>query len=144
MKILEENGCSHKKIFCKKTLVQGIKFGLVGVLNSGVDYSVSWILVRLLGVNPVLAKVISYSAGVINSYFFNSRWTFKKQSKDTREQKVRFILVNVVACAIAALTVKICLEQFAIVYEIANLISIIVTVGINFIGSKFFVFTGKE
>lgn len=144
MKVIEENESFFKRIFCKKTLVQGIKFGLVGVLNSSVDYSVSWILVRLLGVNPVFAKVISYSAGVINSYFFNSRWTFKKQSKDSPKQKVRFILVNIVACAFAALTVKVCLEQFAIVYEIANLISIIVTVGINFIGSKFFVFTEKE
>jgi len=78
------------------TFFQATKFGMVGVLNTAVDFAVFMLLTRAAGLAPEISKVISYSAGVVNSYIFNSRWTFKKESKDSLTQKARFLTVSLI------------------------------------------------
>ena len=63
------------------TARQFLKFGLVGVLNTGVQYVVFVGLFRLLGVPMLLASGIGYCAGIVNSYFLNRIWTFQVRSR---------------------------------------------------------------
>ena len=60
----------------KKTVWQFIKFSAVGVTNTLVDFIVFWLLTHA-GMNYMLSQVFSYSAGILNSYIWNSKWTFK-------------------------------------------------------------------
>jgi putative flippase GtrA len=55
---------------------QFIKFNIVGVLNTGVDFAV---FTLLLGVNVPYqaAQCVSYAAGTLNSFLLNKFWTFK-------------------------------------------------------------------
>jgi putative flippase GtrA len=63
-------------------LVQFIKFGIVGVLNTGVDWVVFYLLANsLLNDEKTIAKVISFMVAMLNSYLFNTIWTFKKEYK---------------------------------------------------------------
>lgn len=57
-----------------------IKFALVGVVNTLIDFAV-YALLTTIGVNYILAQWISYSAGILNSYVMNRKWTFKKKKK---------------------------------------------------------------
>ena len=53
-----------------------IKFGLVGVLNT----IINWILFRLLnsiGVYYIISNIIAYSISTVNSYLWNSKWVFE-------------------------------------------------------------------
>ena len=56
-----------------KWLKQAAKFGSVGVLNTLLDVALYFVLTRWLGLGdkPTFAKGISYSVGVLNSYFLN-------------------------------------------------------------------------
>jgi len=126
------------------TFFQATKFGMVGVLNTAVDFAVFMLLTRAAGLAPEISKVISYSAGVVNSYIFNSRWTFKKESKDSLTQKARFLTVSLIGCAVGTGVVKLCVDVLGWVDWLSNAASICVTVGINFIGSKLFVFREKR
>ena len=61
-------------------LIQFIKFGVVGVANTGVDWVVFYALVgTLLADGRTTAKAIAFLIAMINSYFFNTIWTFKKE-----------------------------------------------------------------
>lgn len=63
-----------------ENLVQFIKFGVVGVVNTGVDWVVYYILTAsVLDGEKSVAKAISFLAAVANSYIFNTIWTFKKE-----------------------------------------------------------------
>ena len=84
------------------------------------------------------------SAGVVNSYVFNSRWTFKKESKESLNQKLRFLAVSLAGCAVGTGIVKLCVDVFGWVDWLSNAASILVTVGFNFLGSKLFVFREKR
>ena len=53
-----------------------VKFALVGVVNTAVDVGLFWVLQAVLGVPYLIANVISYSAGTLNSFVLNKVWTF--------------------------------------------------------------------
>jgi putative flippase GtrA len=52
------------------------RFGLVGVLNTGLDFAVFALLFYGLGWPLLAANSLGYAAGLANSYLLNSRWTF--------------------------------------------------------------------
>ncbi len=59
---------------------QAAKFVLVGILNTVLDIGLYLVLTRWIGVFArwrVVAKGISYGAGVLNSFCWNRSWTFK-------------------------------------------------------------------
>lgn len=56
-----------------------LKFSLVGVANTLVDFTVYTVL-YLLGVPYRIAQVFSYAAGTLNSYILNKKWTFARAS----------------------------------------------------------------
>lgn len=64
-----------------------IKFALVGVVNTLIDFAV-YALLTTIGVNYILAQWISYSAGILNSYVMNRKWTFEKKEKRDRKSVV--------------------------------------------------------
>ena len=70
-------------------LVQFIKFGGVGVANTGVDWVVFYVLVgTLFADGRTAAKAIAFLVAMLNSYFFNTIWTFKKEYQSaTRQDK---------------------------------------------------------
>ncbi len=65
------------EIFNKRTLIQLIKYGIVGVSNTIVTALVIFVLLKLAGMNDSPANLLGYVAGVINSFIWNSRWTFR-------------------------------------------------------------------
>lgn len=56
-----------------------MRFCIVGIMNTGVDVIVYFVLTRLVGLGdfPISAKVASYFAATLNSLYVNHSWTFK-------------------------------------------------------------------
>ena len=69
----------------KDGIVQLVKYNIVGVINTLVDFLV-YQLLTYLGMKYAIAQCISYSCGILNSYFFNSRWTFKRDSGRSKKE----------------------------------------------------------
>ena len=124
----------------KQSFRQLIKFGAVGVMNTAVDF-VAYQLLTLIGVNFAVAQCVSYSCGILNSYLFNSFWTFKEEAKHKGKEIVSFIAVNLVSLSISVALLKVCYDVLGLE---SNLISKAlvtpVVMAINFIGTKLLVF----
>ena len=122
----------------KARLVTLIKFGIVGVINTLVDYAVSNTLVYGLDVYEWLATAAGYCCGVACSYILNRRFTFK-----TKGNILRFIIVNMLS-----LTASILLGNFwasiNMQYWLGKALTIAVTMIINFTGYRFLVFSGER
>ncbi|MGN0589073.1 MAG: GtrA family protein [Ruminiclostridium sp.] len=69
----------------KSSVIQFIKFGLVGVSNTLVNYLVYVIFVSL-GVHYVIANALGFIISVLNAYFWGSRFVFKED--ETKEKRV--------------------------------------------------------
>jgi putative flippase GtrA len=61
-------------------VAKAISFGLVGVVNTGVDFCVFWIAATEFGLPLVVANVMSWTVAVSGSYVMNSMFTFAAES----------------------------------------------------------------
>ena len=81
------------------TVRQFVKYGLVGASNTIVQFVVYSVGVTI-GINYLVALVIGYVAGALNSYILNRHWTFRAGHVAHSTAGSRFALVT--ACAIGA------------------------------------------
>lgn len=72
-------------------LYQFIRFLLVGVINTLVTLGVILVCKSVLGINPYLANLLGYIAGVVNSFIWNKTWVFHSNGRITAEAS-RFLL----------------------------------------------------
>lgn len=86
-------------------LKQLVKFAVVGLINTGVDYIVLFALTKATGIYEgnglIPLNAISFSAAVVNSYFLNKKWSFNDQSNSEGARKFSlFLVVSVIGAAI--------------------------------------------
>ncbi|MCC8037840.1 MAG: GtrA family protein [Bacteroidales bacterium] len=73
-----------------RTVIQFVKYALVGVLNTLVTLLVIFVCKSLLHVPLMGANAIGYGAGVINSFIWNKTWVFRSD-KDFRREALKFL-----------------------------------------------------
>ena len=131
--VLTMSGEKRKKEL-KDGIVQLVKYNIVGVINTLVDFLV-YQLLTYLGMKYAIAQCISYSCGILN------RWTFKRDSGRRKKEFIYFVAVNLVSMGLSVLLLKVCYD---ILHIDSNLISKAIVTPIvmlvNFFGSKLFVF----
>jgi|SRR5882724_1997697 len=82
-----------------KIVKQGAKFGLVGLSNAVIDFTLYTGLAMLLAVpldKVFLVKYFSGSVAMINSFYWNRTWTFKSKAKIGRSG-LRFLIATLVS-----------------------------------------------
>ena len=79
------------------------KFGIVGVLNTLMDWGVLNALMFLSGVYAGLAysgfKAISFGIAIVNSYLWNKYWTFESGTNRDNEF-AKFLIISVIGAFI--------------------------------------------
>ncbi|MDB5254950.1 MAG: putative rane protein [Candidatus Nomurabacteria bacterium] len=139
-----------------KTLGQTARFVLVGILNTGIDFIVFNLLAYyVIGLETgwayFVCKTTGFLVAMVNSFFFNSRFTFKD---NTKKQGAwwRFALVTVfsflVSLGISTLVFNVLIADTSLSGLLAGNISAVISTAIgmcaNFIGYKFFVFQNDQ
>ncbi len=77
------------------------KFALVGIAGGVIDFTIFNLLATLLGINSIVASVISFSLAVINNFLLNRAWTFpESRNGHVVKQLIQFAIVSVIGLAI--------------------------------------------
>ncbi|MCP8968576.1 GtrA family protein [Ectobacillus ponti] len=124
----------------QSSMKQAVRFGLVGGLNTAVDFVIFFLLYRHLHVYATVAQVLSYSAGAANSYVWNKYFTFGAKQKATKREVFSFLAVNLLSLGVTVLLLDGLREQWGWPALAAKAAATIVGIGMNFIGSKLWVF----
>ena len=121
---------------------QAAKFLSVGAANTLLDAALYFALTRWFGLGGMatLAKGISYSVGILNSYYWNKIWTFKLESPSNGRVFVGFALANLFSLAINASVMYICINTLAFPEALAWFGATGAAFVWNFLISKFVVF----
>lgn len=83
------------KSLAKQTLASHkVRFGLVGVVNTLVDFAILFLLAKLFGVPTVVANVISTSCAVVVSYTLNKKAVFGNTDRTNHRQVIQFVIVT--------------------------------------------------
>lgn len=122
----------------RNNFYKAIKFSIVGLSNTVVSYLVFLFLFKTFNVFYLLASIFAYIAGLLNSYFWNLRWTFKEEHSN--KIFLRFLLVNLIAVLCKILLMYFIVEYFDYNKLIAELLAMSFVILLNFLGNNFWTF----
>lgn len=78
-----------------------IKFAVVGLSGTVVDFTIFNLCISLLQFNPVTASVCSFTLAVVNNFIWNRNWTYpESKSTPIGPQLIKFSVISVIGLII--------------------------------------------
>ena len=125
--------------FLNEDIVRFLKFGIVGVLNTLVNWIIFFIL-NTLGMYYIFSNVIAYSISTIHSYLWNTLWVFKYKDKASTDTTFKFVTLNVVGLLLNTVILYILVDLFNLNKMLGLIITTIIIMFINYVVNKIWVF----
>ena len=134
------------------SLIQFVKFGVVGLSNTLISYAINVLVLLLL--NPlhvtwdyIVGNLVSFILSVLWSFYWNNKFVFTVQDGEKRSIW-RALLKTYVAYGFTGIVLNNILSWIWINYLliskfVAPLINLIISVPLNFIINKFWAFKSK-
>jgi putative flippase GtrA len=132
---------------------QFLRFAVVGVINTGLDWGILFGLSKLTGVTSgngiIPLNIISFSVAVINSYFLHMHWSFAdKEGHEEGRKFVKFLAVNLIGLFVNTVIVRFVTTDIHAMFNLSASLWLLVAKAVatavsliwNFIGFKLFVF----
>lgn len=119
---------------------QSLRFGAVGVINTGTGLGVIYGLMYFLGVAPVLANAVGYTIGLGVSFLLNRAWTFNNSQPIVRVLP-KYLLTAATCYLLNVGVVVACTSYLLVNAYLAQLAGIAVYTSCLFLGCNWFVFT---
>ena len=128
-------------------LIQFVKFGLVGLSNTLLSTVTYMICVGLFGCHRQLGNFLGFVVGTCNSFFWNNKYVFEGERKCVKELLYAFVKMTVSYAAtglvLAAILLELWVQVLHIPEIIAPVISLLITIPLNFILNKLWAFKKK-
>lgn len=116
-----------------------ILYGIIGCLSSGLDFCVYTFLVRIIGMNYLLANCISVVVGITTSFTLNRKYNFKVTDRTFRRFAI-FFTVGICGMLLSNLILYVCIDELMMDSIVSKLLSIVFVVLIQFLINKFVTF----
>jgi putative flippase GtrA len=116
-----------------------VRFCLVGLLNTSIGLAVMCSLMRLGGVQYVVANALGYAVGAAVSFTLNRSWTFRFKGP-TFNSGVRWLLVLGAAFGANIVVVIIAHELFGVDRYVSQGFGIVTYTALSFLGGRFYAF----
>lgn len=139
-----------------KLIQQFLKFGLVGVSNTLISYTIELLgyYVILSGtpwpewVRIAVVSAVAFFISVLNSYYWNSRYVFGDGCKKTFIEHLTAFFRMAFSYALTGLVLapilKVWIHERGTAYWLASLLTLVVTVPLNFVLNKLWAFREKK
>lgn len=85
----------------KKLVAQFLKFGVVGVIATGIDFGIMIFLTEVFGVDPVISSGISFCTSTVFNYLASMRFVFKhREDLSKRREFIIFVVLSLIGLGI--------------------------------------------
>ena len=139
----------HKDLTEKQwnQFMQFVKFGMVGLSNTIINYVCYLILIKL-GVYYLIASIVGFLVSVVNAYYWNSKYVFRKEGeKQSHLQAFIKVFLSYAATGLVLnnILLFIWVNLLHLSEVIGPIVTLIVTIPTNFILNKLWAFrSGKK
>ena len=121
----------------EKLLKQIVKFGFVGGTAFVIDTGLLMILSKYMGVNYMIANVISFTISVIYNYILSMILVFDvKEDISKKKSLISFIILSIIGLGINEIIMKICVSIWMIPILVSKIIATAIVMVYNFISRK--------
>ena len=127
----------------KETIIQFIKFGFVGGINTVLSYAIYYVLCIILGLNYLLSQGIAWFITVFISYVLNNIMTFSDGGSTNWSIKnlVKvYISYSVTGLFLATFLSWIWVDILSIEKAFAPIINLLFTIPLNFLLNKYWAY----
>ncbi len=132
-----------KKQF-SQLIIQFIKFGIVGVSNTLISLLVYYIVIWLGG-HYILGNTLGFVVGVLNSFFWNNKYVFRKKEESSNIKAfIKMTCAYGITLVLSTVLMYVFVDLMHISAFLAPLICLVFTVPINFVMNKLWVFKDKN
>ena len=132
-----------------QSLVQFVKFGLVGVTNTAISYVINILVLKLLQPyhlpwDYVAGNVTAFVLSVLWSFYWNNKYVFKKGEGQTRSLGKAllktYVSYSLTGIVLANVLSYVWVDVLGISKYVAPLINLVISIPLNFIINKFWAF----
>ena len=120
-----------------------VRFCVTGGLNTLVDFVVFFLLTSSLNWPVIPSQVLSYSAGILNSYCINRRWTFQTRNRFFSREMLLFIGVNLAVLGVSVLSVWALTSRIGLGVLLSKLCTTALTMVLGYILHRLVVFRNR-
>ena len=115
-------------------------FGVLGVVVSIVAY----VIPRAIGIDIVISNIISWIVAVIFVYWTNRQFVFKSKDPNIAKEMVEFVSARILTLFVETGVIYFCAQVIMMNDMIAKVIAQIIIIIMNYILSKFWIFSKGE
>lgn len=116
---------------------QFARFGLVGVVATGIDFVTLALLTECLGTDPVLSAGISFTVSVVFNYVASMRYVFTRRNDLTRSRELAiFVLLSIIGLGINELLMWAGVHLLEVNYILVKLLATAIVMLWNFFSRK--------
>lgn len=135
------------KPLTKETLLQLVKFGVVGICNTLIYLAVYYAVIRINTNLFLLGNAAGFLLSVANAFFWNNRFVFRRGKTDQKTMLRRLVKSYLCYGAILILSsVLLYLEVHVLGWSetISPLLNLLITIPLNFILNKRWTFRDEK
>ena len=120
-------------------ILQIIKFGIVGIIATIVDFGVLVALKELLNMDVLIASTISFCVSAIVNYILSMTFVFKSKTQNKVKEFIIFILLSTGGLCLNELILWVGVKFTSTYYLIVKLFATVIVPVYNFITRKIFI-----
>lgn len=127
-------------------VMQFVKFGLVGVANNLIFLAVYYLVVMVNSELYLLANVLGFLVSTMNAYLLNSRFVFRQTDGkgSSKQALLKTYLTYTLSLCISTGLLFLLVDIWGLSEKIAPLISLMITVPLNFVLNKLWVYSAQK
>ena len=124
-----------------KLLGQLMKFGVVGIIATVIDFVVLTILTETFGVYYLTSAAIGFIVATLFNYVASMRYVFNSRfgPHEKRKELIIFILLSVVGLGLNQFFMWLFVEFFSIFYIFSKVLATVLVMTWNFVSRKIFI-----
>ena len=137
MKLLSKQNISKEGFY--NLIKQFVKFGIVGVSNTLIFLLIYYILIYFR-VNYIVANTAGFILSVLNAYYWNNKYVFKKCNEDNLKPMIKTFVSYGTTFILSTILLIVMVHYLNISNILAPILNLIITVPFNFILNKYWAF----
>lgn len=120
-----------------------VKFVIVGCINTALTLVLFWLLLNALHWNYAAALTVTWMAGILFNYCFNSVWSFRTAARPSFDAKfVRYVLVYIAAFFLNLGLLTLLVEALQFSPMVGQFVAMPPVVAFNYLGARFWALRG--
>ncbi len=127
----------------KATIVQFVKFGIVGASNTIISLAIYYLFLLIDKHLYLAGNIVGWIVSVANAFFWSNRYVFKESGEPWFRKLIKTYISYGLTFFLSTLLLYLEVDVLSLSPVISPVLNLVITIPINFLLNKFWTFSGK-